>query len=64
MGIKGCMMGIGEGLLVAFILLLAVFSGATHNSSSSKYVEKPEEDPNLKRLRQMAEWDRFDDTKK
>jgi Na+-translocating ferredoxin:NAD+ oxidoreductase RnfG subunit len=52
-----------DGILIVFILIIAVLSMAGVDSSTKKHIDKPDEEANLKRLRQMAEWDRWKDKK-
>ena len=55
-------MGIVEGILIGFILIIGVISMS--NPKGPEIKRAPiKEDPNLARLRQMQEWDRFDDDK-
>jgi hypothetical protein len=55
-------MNIVDVLLIIFILILAVISSGSKMPSFPK--RKTEEEKDVARLRQMQEWDRFDDTKK
>jgi hypothetical protein len=61
MGNGGQQMTIVEGILIGFILFIGVIS--MFGDSKNK-APKSKEDKDLARMRQMQEWDRFDDTKK
>ena len=59
-------MTIVEGILILIILLIGaigIYDAFTRNRIRT-IDNKPKEDPHLARIRQMKEWDRFDDTKR
>lgn len=58
-------MGIGEILLITamtIVMIVGIFKNAK-NSRGTVYRPPPQQDEDLARMRQMKEWDRFDNSK-
>lgn len=58
-------MGFWEALILALVILMAfaaMFRGRSGVSRGDRY-RHPPKDEDAARVRQMKEWDRFDDTK-